>query len=63
MHYGIIYGYDALMTIAHAIRDADSTDPIAIRDAMLGSTSKGCKAGSSSRPSTSTATKGATRRG
>src|SRR5690606_6909512 len=34
MHYGIIYAYDAMMTVARAIRDAQSTDPVAIRDAM-----------------------------
>lgn len=34
MHYAIIYAYDALMTIARSIRDADSVDPVAIRDAM-----------------------------
>lgn len=34
MHYGIPYGYDALMSIAKAIESAQSLDSVKIRDAM-----------------------------
>jgi branched-chain amino acid transport system substrate-binding protein len=34
MHYGITYGYDALMAVAKAIEAAQSLDPVKIRDAI-----------------------------
>ncbi len=34
MHYGIIFGYDALTTMVKAIEDAQSLDPKKIRDAL-----------------------------
>jgi branched-chain amino acid transport system substrate-binding protein len=34
MHYGIIFGYDAMHVLARAIERAQSLDPVAIRDAL-----------------------------
>jgi len=34
MHYGITYGYDALMAVAKAIEASQSLDPVKIRDAI-----------------------------
>jgi branched-chain amino acid transport system substrate-binding protein len=34
MHYGITYGYDALMAVAKSIEAAQSLDPVKIRDAL-----------------------------
>ena len=34
MHYGIIFGYDALHVVAKAIESAQSLDPVKIRDAL-----------------------------
>lgn len=34
MHYGIIFGYDAMHVIARAIERAQSLDPVSIRDAL-----------------------------
>jgi len=34
MHYAIIFGYDALHTVARAIESAQSLDPVKIKDAM-----------------------------
>ena len=34
MHYGIIFGYDAMHVLAQAIERAQSLDPVAIRDAL-----------------------------
>jgi branched-chain amino acid transport system substrate-binding protein len=34
MHYAIIFGYDALHVLAKAIEDAQSVDPVKIKDAM-----------------------------
>ena len=34
MHYAIIFGYDALTTVAKAIEKAQSTDPIKIQEAL-----------------------------
>jgi branched-chain amino acid transport system substrate-binding protein len=34
MHYGITYGYDALMAVAKAIEASQSMDPVKIRDAL-----------------------------
>jgi len=34
MHYGIIFGYDAMHVTARAIERAQSLDPVAIRDAL-----------------------------
>ena len=34
MHYGIIFGYDALKVLTNAIRAAQSTDPVEIKEAL-----------------------------
>ena len=34
MHYGILFGYDALTVVKRAIERADSLDPVEIRDAI-----------------------------
>lgn len=34
MHYAIIFGYDALMVLADAIKRAQSLDPVAIKEAL-----------------------------
>jgi len=34
MHYGVTYGYDALMAVAKAIEAAQSLEPAKIRDAL-----------------------------
>ena len=34
MHYGIIFGYDAMHILAKAIESAQSLDPIKIKDAL-----------------------------
>ncbi|MDR7470118.1 MAG: ABC transporter substrate-binding protein [Armatimonadota bacterium] len=34
MHYAIIYGYDAMWTVARAIEGAQALDPVKVRDAM-----------------------------
>jgi len=41
MHYGIIFGYDALHVVARAIESAQSLDPIKIRDAIKKTDFKG----------------------
>lgn len=41
MHYGIIFGYDALHVMVQAIEQANSLDPIKIRDALDTGTFKG----------------------
>lgn len=41
MHYGIIFGYDAMHVMARAIESAQSLDPVKIRDALKKTDYKG----------------------